>query len=217
VDYVDHYFHSRIHVQKEKIVKKEIAFFDFDGTITTKDTLLEFIKFSKGSRQFFLGFLLTSPYLIAYKLKIISNQSAKEKVLRFFFHDMPVDVFNTYCSEFSKNVLPRLMRPGALNEIRRLQNDGYLVVVVSASPENWIQPWANEISVQLLASKLEVKENKVTGKILGKNCHGEEKVRRINECYTLSDYQHIIAYGDSTGDKPMLKLAKTSFFKPFRK
>jgi phosphatidylglycerophosphatase C len=217
MDHDDHYFYSRIHVQKEKTVKKEIAFFDFDGTITTKDTLLEFIKFGKGSLRFFLGFLLNSPYLVAYKLKIISNQSAKEKVLRFFFRDTPVDVFKTYCNEFSKRVIPHLIRPGALTEIRRLQNEDYIVVVVSASPENWIQPWADEMNVQLLASKLEVKENKITGKILGKNCHGEEKVRRISECYTLSDYHHIVAYGDSSGDKPMLKLAKTSFFKPFRK
>ena len=198
-------------------MKRKIAFFDFDGTITTKDTLLEFIKFSKGNLQFFLGFLLNSPYLIAYKLKIISNQSAKEKVLRFFFRGTLADVFEDYCSKFSEKALPQLIRYGAIQEIRRLQHDDYIVVVVSASPENWIRQWANEMQVQLLASKLEVKANQITGKILGKNCRGEEKVRRITECYTLSDFDQVIAYGDSNGDKPMLKLAKTSFYKPFRK
>ncbi len=198
-------------------MKKEIAFFDFDGTITTKDTLLEFIKFSKGNLKFWLGFLLNAPYIIAYKLKIITNQSAKEKVLKFFFHNTPATIFKEYCNTFSKTVLPQLIRPGALQEIRRLQQNGSLVVIVSASPENWIQHWADDMQVQLLASKLEIREGKITGKIIGKNCHGKEKVRRIIEFYTLSDYDHIIAYGDSKGDMPMLRLAKTSFFKPFRK
>jgi hypothetical protein len=62
-----------------------LLFFDFDGTITTKDTLLEFIKFSKGKLNFLSGFLIYSPFLVAYKLGIISNQSAKEKVLATFF------------------------------------------------------------------------------------------------------------------------------------
>jgi HAD superfamily hydrolase (TIGR01490 family) len=198
-------------------VNRQIAFFDFDGTITTKDTLLEFIKFSKGSLKFFMGFLFNSPYIVAYKLRIISNQLAKEKVLRFFFRNTTVEAFTEYCDEFSKSVLPQLVRAGALDEIRRLQRDGYTVVVVSASPENWIQSWADEMKVQLLATRLQIKENKITGKILGNNCHGKEKVRRIKECYNLADYNHVVAYGDSNGDKPMFKLAGTFFFKPFRK
>lgn len=198
-------------------MNKGIAFFDFDGTITTKDTLLEFIKFSKGRLQFMLGFLLNSPFLFAYKLKIISNQLAKEKILRFFFGGCAAGAFETYCSGFSAKVLPQLIRPAAIEEIRRLQKDGLTVVIVSASPENWIQYWADEMNVDLIASKLEVVENKVTGKILGKNCHGREKVRRIFECYSLSDYGDVVAYGDSGGDKPMLELAKIKFYKPFRK
>lgn len=197
-------------------MKREIAFFDFDGTITTKDTLLEFIKFTKGRFAFALGFFLNSPYLLAYKARIISNQSAKEKILSFFFRNTSVDIFKGYCHEFSATVLPRLIRPGALQEIRRLQQNGTVVVIVSASPENWIRHWADDMQVQLLASQLEVKEGRITGKLIGKNCHGEEKVRRIMESYILSDYDHVLAYGDTSGDKPMLQLAKTSFFRPFR-
>ena len=73
-----------------------IAFFDFDGTITTKDTLLEFIKFYKGKYQFYLGFLVYSPFLVAYKLKIIPNYVAKQKVLQYFFsifQSVPVSSF----------------------------------------------------------------------------------------------------------------------------
>ena len=198
-------------------MKKGIAFFDFDGTITTKDTLLEFIKFCKGSFRFYLGFLLNSPYLVAYKTKLISNQLAKEKVLGFFFNDTPVDVFEKQCEAFTETRLPSLIRPGALAEIQKLKKDNYVVVVVSASPQNWIRQWADGNGVELIASKLEEKNGKITGKITGKNCHGEEKVRRIMEKYVISDYSAIHAYGDTRGDKPMLALATNSFFKPFRK
>ena len=198
-------------------MKKAIAFFDFDGTITTKDTLLEFIKFSKGNFRFYLGFLLNSPYLVAYKLKIISNQSAKEKVLKFFFHDTPVEVFREKAITFTKNVLPTLMRPMALEEIKKLQQSGTIVVVVSASPENWICHWAADMKVELIASQLEVKDGKLTGKISGKNCHGEEKVSRIKAKYNLTDYDEIVAYGDTSGDKPMLRLGTLGHYKPFRR
>jgi phosphatidylglycerophosphatase C len=196
-------------------VKKEIAFFDFDGTITKKDTLLEFIKFSKGNFRFYLGFILNLPYLVAFKLGIISNQSAKEKILRFFFHGMHAAVFKQHCEAFSKQVLPKLIRPKALEEIQKLKQNNIIVVVVSASPENWIEQWSQNLHLQLIASRLEVNEGKVTGKILGKNCHGNEKVSRIREIYDLSNYRIVAAYGDSTGDKPMLQLATKSYYKPF--
>jgi phosphatidylglycerophosphatase C len=197
-------------------VKKGIAFFDFDGTITTKDTLLEFIRFCKGSLHFYGGFLINTPYLLAYKSRIISNQSAKEKILQYFFRNMPVEMFESYCQQFTQRRLPVLIRPKAVEEIRRLKEDGYVVVVVSASPENWIREWAIAMQVELIASRLEVKEGRITGRIIGKNCHGEEKVRRIMQEYVITDYTTIHAYGDTSGDKPMLGLATNSFFKPFR-
>ena len=197
----------------------KIAFFDFDGTITTKDTLLEFIKHSKGATRFYLGFLLTSPWLIAYKLKLISNQKAKERVLRFFFKHTRLDRFEQHCASFSSDVLPGLIRPKALDEIANLRSAGAAVVIVSASPENWIRSWTATIGADLLATRLAITASTpplLTGKIVDANCHGEEKVRRIREAYTLDDYRDIYAYGDSSGDRPMLKLGTASFYKPFR-
>jgi HAD superfamily hydrolase (TIGR01490 family) len=197
-------------------VKKGIAFFDFDGTITTKDTLLEFIKYSKGTVPFYIGFLLNSPYLLAFKLKIISNQAAKEKVLQYFFKNTPLIEFEKKCSSFVTNALPALMRPQAMEEIKTLQQQGVPVVIVSASPENWIKPWVDMMQLKLIATRLEIKNNQLTGKIIEQNCHGEEKVRRIKQQYQLTEYDTIFAYGDSGGDKPMLGLATAPHYKPFR-
>ncbi len=216
MDHADHCIGSGIYLQKEKIVKKGIAFFDFDGTITTKDTLLEFIKFSKGNLLFYAGFLLNLHFLVAYKLKIISNQTAKEKILRFFFKQTPEAEFISKCSSFTSQVLPGLLRKKALDEIRTLREKGYKVVVVSASPENWILGWTRDQEVDLIASRLEIINGNLTGNLIGKNCHGEEKVTRISEIFQLSDFDEILAYGDTSGDKPMLRLAHTGHFKPFR-
>jgi|SRR5579872_3982286 len=201
----------------------KIAFIDFDGTITTKDTLLEFIRYSKGTVRFYLGFILNSPWLVAYKLKLISNQRAKERILRFFFRHMPLDRFWQACQAFSREALPRLLRPKAIREIARLKAAGAEVVVVSASPEDWIRDWAASIGAELVATRLETvpgedksKPHRLTGRIWCANCHGEEKVRRIKEAYDLSGYQQIYTYGDSRGDRPMLSLGTASFYKPFR-
>lgn len=195
---------------------KGIAFFDFDGTITTRDTLLEFIKFYKGHFNFYKGFALHAPWLLAMKLKFMSNQVVKEKILRHFFRNENEEQFKDMCSAFNQQILPSLIRPGAIEEIHKLKSGNNIVVVVSASPENWIRPWAESMNLELIASRLEVKNGMITGKIVGKNCHGQEKVRRIKEKYNLSDYAEVYAYGDSSGDKDMLSLAKNAFYQPFR-
>jgi phosphatidylglycerophosphatase C len=197
-------------------VSQRIAFFDFDGTITTKDTLLEFIKFSKGSFRFWLGFALTSPWILAWKAKLISNQRAKEQVLRFFFRHCPQPRFQEECDRFASEALPALLRPKALQEIARLQTAGAAVVIVSASPGNWIRGWADSVNAALIATRLETAHQQLTGKIEGSNCYGTEKVRRIQQEYDLTVYTEIYTYGDSSGDQPMLKLGTASFFKPFR-
>ena len=195
---------------------KAIAFFDFDGTITTKDTLLEFIKFTKGTSRFLTGFLLNSPYLVAYKLNLIPNQTAKEKVMEYFFKGTPLAEFQKQCDAFASEIVPKLIRPKAAAELKQLQQSGVTVVIVSASFGNWIQKWTATNGLQLIATKPEVRNGKLTGRIEGKNCHGNEKVRRIGEVFTLQQYDTIHAYGDTSGDKPMLALATHAHYKPFR-
>ncbi len=197
-------------------MKPGIAFFDFDGTITTRDTLIEFIRFYKGSFSLYTGFLLNSYYLLAYKLKIISNQKAKEKILHHFFGGMTVNEFEQVCKDFTAKKLPGLIRSRAVSEIKDLQQKSIETVIVSASPENWVIYFATAMNMKLLATELELSDNKITGRISGSNCHGKEKVKRIHSTFQLNNYKEIYAYGDSSGDKPMLSLAHHSFMKPFR-
>jgi len=197
-------------------LKKRIAFFDFDGTITTRDTLLEFIKFQKGTFRYWLGFILHSPYIILYKLKIISNNTAKEKIFYYFWKGIPESDFQTDCDHFASEKLPQFLRPKAIQEIQQLKNKGFEVVIVSASPENWIREWAKNFEAPVISTRLETHENRLTGRIAGKNCHGIEKVARIRAVYDTGSFDEIYAYGDTSGDKPMLSLANFQFMKPFR-
>jgi phosphatidylglycerophosphatase C len=58
-----------------------------------------------------------------------------------------------------------------------------------------------------------VKDGRVTGRFLTKNCSGKEKVRRIAERYDLESFDHIYAYGDTPGDKAMLDLADEKHYR----
>ena len=217
MDHAHHSVHPGRYLQKnEDVMKRRIAFFDFDGTITTKDSLLSFIYFRYGKWRTLMGLLMVSPYYALYLLKLISVQTAKDKVFRQFFKNEKIEEFSLACERFVREVLPALERPKALNEIRKLKEVGADVVIISASPDNWLIPWSKQFDATVLSTKLETKNGKLTGGIEGYNCRGKEKVRRILQAYNLNDYDEIYAYGDTKGDKPMLGLATFGFYKPFR-
>lgn len=196
---------------------KKIAFFDFDGTITTRDSLLEIIKFLKGRTAYYTGILLNMPWFIAFQINLISADLLKEKILSYFFSGMPENSFQEQCDLFAERVLPGFIRPEAITEMDRLRKDGFEMVIVSASVENWISKFAKQQSLELIATKLQVKNGLITGKIEGKNCKGGQKVIRIKERWDLGSYQEIYVYADSPADKSMMALATRSFYQPFRK
>ena len=197
--------------------KPSLALFDFDGTITTKDSLVEFIQFAVGKTNYYRGLLFLSPMLLQYKLKIIPNHLAKERLLSYFFKDWKIERFKKIANEYSCKHINSIIRPKALEEIQWHQEQGNEVVIVSASINTWLQPWCEQQKVKLISTELEVKNNLITGKFSTKNCYGVEKANRVHEKYDLKQYHSIYAYGDSSGDKDLLKLAKHSYYKPFRK
>lgn len=193
-----------------------IAFFDFDGTITNRDTLWEIIRYHRGRAAMYAGMIQLLPALLRFKLKMLSAQEIKEQVLAYFFSEMPAADFTAGCESFCREMLPSLVRPQALAAIRKHRELGHHVVVVTASAQDWVAPWCRTENMICLGTRLEVKNNLITGKILGLNCNGEEKVHRIRSAYNLENFSEIYAYGDSKGDKPMLALAQHASYKPFR-
>lgn len=194
---------------------KKLALFDFDGTLTTRDTLLEFIKFYKGTFNFYLGFLLLSPLLVLYKLKIIPNWRAKEYTLRYFFKGEPAEIFNEKACAFALHSVPALLRKEAVEKLWWHKKNGHEVMVVSASAVNWIKPWTDKLEVGLIATELQVRNGLLTGRISGKNCYGMEKVARVCAKLVIEDFVEVYAYGDSSGDKELLGLATHPFYRSF--
>ena len=64
---------------------KQIYAFDFDGTLTTRDTLLVFTRYAKGTRAFLWGFLRHAHLLVLMKLRLYPNWKAKQRVFSYFF------------------------------------------------------------------------------------------------------------------------------------
>lgn len=197
-------------------MSRSIAFFDFDGTITRGDSFIRMIRYVVGTPRFLAGMALLSPVLVAFKAGLIPNWRAKEIVIAYFFKTWRKEKFNDRCEKFARNVIPHMVRPAAIEKIQEHHAKGHKVVLVSASAENWLQCWAEEMDMDLIATRVEMKDGRVTGRLLGKNCYGPEKESRIREQIQLEDYDHIYAYGDSKGDCEMLALAKEAHYRPFR-
>ena len=192
---------------------KQIVVFDFDGTLTTKDTLIAFIRYAKGSMSFWLGFLRYAPQLVLMKLGLYPNYKAKQKVFSHFFKGMTIEVFNNLCQRFAHDNL-HLLRSQGIKALMQAQDDGAEVVIVSASIDNWVQPFFTDVTV--IGTQIEVRDGVLTGRFLTNNCYGQEKVNRILALYPHRADYHLTAYGDSRGDKELLAFADESYYKPFR-
>lgn len=186
---------------------KRLAVFDFDGTLTNKDSFLAFIRFYKGKLPFYRGMLQVAPWLLAYKLKLYPNWKAKEKVLTHFFAQIPEEDFREKGRRFANELIPAMLRPKAKEALQMHKERGDRIVVVSASAEPWLEAWCKAEGIELLATNLECREGKITGRLQGKNCYGPEKVVRLKEYLPLEEYCEVHVYGDSAGDKELLELA----------
>ncbi len=190
-----------------------LALFDFDGTITNKDSLLHFTAFAKKKIAFYTGMLILSPVLILNKFRIVSSQKTKNKYLSYFFKNMSTAKFNEISAEYVLSKLDSIVIKDAVRQINWHKHSGHRVVVVSASPENYLLKWCSNYGIECIATKLQTSGGKITGKIEGLNCTGAEKEKRIKEKIDLQAYTDIYGYGNSRGDKEMLALCNKPHYK----
>lgn len=195
--------------------KPVVAAFDFDGTITDRDTFPAFIGFVKGRGAFVSGFLLFAPWLLAYKLRLYPNWKIKQRLFSYYFKGMELADFDRYCEDFFQN--SNIVRPEAEKAISKHLENGDATVVVSAGIENCVRPFAEKLGIpNLLCTKIEVdNNNRLTGFFSTPNCYGPEKVKRLSDFFGEKDGYYLVAYGDSGGDKELLELADEKYFKKF--
>lgn len=191
-----------------------IAFFDFDGTITKEDSLFTFLQFIFGKSKFYIGILKNLHYFLAYKAGMMSNEAVKEKIMQYFFQGMNVEDFQAKCLEFLP-VLETILKQSALERIQWHQKNGDVVVVVSATFACYLRPLCDQLNIMCLATELEEVSGKLSGKFGTPNCYGIEKVKRIQAVFDLQSFEEIFVYGDSGGDTQMLELGTHQFYKIF--
>ena len=119
-------------------MKQKVYLFDFDGTITTKDTFVALILYAVGTWKCLVGFALYSPLLLLMKLHLYPNWKAKQRVFSHFFKGKSLEDFNKLCRNFAADNRS-LLRSEAMKAIDEARNQGE-VYVVSASVDNWVQP-----------------------------------------------------------------------------
>lgn len=184
---------------------KPVAFFDFDGTITRHDTFVAFGKYALGKGKFYRKTLLTSPFILLWKLGLISNSAAKQKFFKLMFKGMPKRMFDSICDGFKVKIESDL-RSYIMQKIMEHKASGHLVVIVSASITDWIKPWAQDNGIdKVIATEVRIdRDDRLTGEFSTPNCYGREKVERIKSEY--GDLTEVESYGysDSNADKPML-------------
>lgn len=202
---------------------KGIYAFDFDGTITTKDTFALFLRYNAGTAAWAGKIIALIPVFIAYKIRLVDRHAVKKAVIKRFFAGKSASEVNESAKRFAQDVIPPLLRPGALARLEALKQDPNCglesLYICSASIDPYLKAWATSFGIlenHVLATQLESKNGMITGAIDGYNVWGPNKVRRIEDALKPHKVNIIEAYGDTRGDREMLHAADASFFKPFR-
>lgn len=197
-------------------MKKTLALFDFDGTITVIDSTLSFYKFLYNSKVLFLynHYFLCLHYVLLYRLKLISYMTLKERRLDIHTSKYNDSELLKLSEEYYKKYYFKLLNPNAMDRINWHKNQGHELWVISASYDFLLQKWSMENGVNLITNKTSLDNCK--RRINGRDVNYESKVEYLKLKVDLKSYSEIFAYGDSEGDKAMLDIANFKFYKPFR-
>ena len=171
--------------------------YDFDNTIYNGDTNKDILLYSFKKHPFKVIKALNKTKKLErdYKRGLITFERVKEAMLSFLFEIDDLDGYiEKFVSSHMKNIKPWYLS-------RKNDYD----IVISASYELWIIPFCKKLGIKyVLATKTDK-----DGHIIGKNCKGEEKVKRLAN--TIPNAQIVTSYSDSESDLPILNLAKTAY------
>lgn len=195
--------------------KPVVAAFDFDGTITYRDTLLSFLIFTFGATKTYFKLMLELPWIIGFLAGVIKREDAKEHVLTRFFKGKNRLTLQKFGNTFAHNALHRHLRPQSLQRLHWHKKQGHRCILISASIDLYIEPWAKMMGFETaLCTRLAYDVNKnATGRIKGNNCWGPEKVERLTAYLGPRDAYTLYAYGDSRGDKELLEFADHPYYR----
>ncbi len=189
-----------------------LALFDFDGTITTHETMPDFVRRSISRHRLVLGQILLAPLILGYKIGFVPGLLIRKAIVRFGYSGVPTSTLELAGLDFAKSYLPNVLRPEAMERIAWHKSLGHTVVVVSGGIDVYLAPWCNEHGLELVCSSLQQQNGILTGRYLGKQCVLAEKSRRVSARYDLSKFATIYAYGDTPEDHDLLGIATERYY-----
>lgn len=195
---------------------RAIVAFDFDGTLTVRDSFTAFLRWHVGKRRWTKGLLRLTPALTAYA-RDRDRERIKAAATREFLEGLDRAELERRAETFAAKRWTRLMRPDALATWAAWGEAGAHRVIVTASPETTVAPFARRLGAEALLGTQLVFDGagRVTGAFAGPNCRGEEKVRCLRAVYG-AEVRLAAAYGDTSGDAQMLAIADEGGFRVFR-
>lgn len=181
-----------------------IAAFDVDGTITTRDCVVPFMRRVTGAR-WIVPRLGLRPDRLLPVLAGRDRDGLKALAAAAAFRGKRYDELCVAGAAFAETVHERWLRSDTLDALQRHLDRGDRTVLVSASFEVYLRPLATLLGVDdVLATRLDVRDGIATGALAGPNCRGPEKVVRLHEWLGDRSHVRVVAYGDSAGDREML-------------
>lgn len=189
-----------------------VAAFDFDGTLTRRDTMLDFVRFVHGDVRYAQGMMLLAPSLLRYALGDMTNEQAKTALLTHFFAHIPAEKLYRWGEAYCQQRLPALLRRDRMALLHGHMQAGHSCYLVTASLAFWTEAFAAQQGMTLIATQPEIVQGVFTGKISGRNCFGQEKVTRLQAQLAATGIvpTEIHAYGDSDGDRELLAWASVA-------
>jgi len=191
---------------------RTVAAFDLDGTLTRGDTLLPFLRRARGGERLSRAVLVHSLLITRALTSGRHRDRAKEAFLAHMLQHQDVSTLRTTAASFAEEVVDRRLRSDVLDRVRAHRRAGHELVIVSASPEIYVNPIGRLLGFDaILATRLETGPNgRLTGRIEGLNCRGAEKLARLT-AWTGDVPAIVYAYGDSAGDRELLAGADVAF------
>ncbi|MBQ4888308.1 hypothetical protein A9267_04605 [Shewanella sp. UCD-FRSSP16_17] len=187
-----------------------IALFDFDGTITEKDTYTPFIHFSVPKWRRIVCTILLLPVIVLYKCKLIGGSTTRSIVSFFAFCGRNKKAVYTQGKDYAQT-LDQLVMTQANKRLQWHRAQGDIIVIVSASLDTYLTPWCDKHQFQLICATLNTKGQRLTGTYKNGDCSGAEKARRVSAEFNLDSFDTVYAYGDTDEDKQLLALADVGF------
>lgn len=194
---------------------RPIVAFDFDGTLTIKDSFMAFLRWRAGPARFALGMVRLAPASLAY-LGHRDRGRLKAKAVREFLRGLTRDELDLAAQAFATQAWDSFMRPDALATWKDWQGRGALMTIVTASPEEVVAPFGRRLGAdELLGTRLSYDgDGRVDGAFVGDNCRALEKVVRLEQRFGPG-VRLAAAYGDTSGDTEMLAIAAEPGFRVF--